>query len=279
MDPVLTADQPAAPGGAPAASAPPAAPEAANPATSPAGEPTTQAFKPAYESQLSKRLQSPEIYAKLATTGGPNLDHLADAYLKSTEELTKLKASEEALKARTALPGKDAKEEDWNPIWETLGWPKDKAEYKFDRSGELKDLPQLPGLDEKLAEIFHRLKVPKTMAEGFFKEQSKLTLEMLKGVRAEREAQAAAGKKDFEKLAGRGYDEAVADLEQTAKTFFGEEDWKTFLTTPLANRAGFMFKLIGLKKAMSDSPIVTGGGATGQTEPKTAREALKQALS
>ncbi len=256
---------------APAASV---APTEANPApAAPNGENTAAQApaKPAWMAQLPKDLLDDADLSQF-----DKLDKLARTY-KDTRG--KLSEAEKRLSETTAVPGKDATPEQIDAFWKTMGKPDAPDGYQFDRSGELEKVPQLPGLDEWTKELYHKLNLPKDVAESLQKENGKKSLELMNAIREKREADAAQGLKDLEKLWGREAPQKKAELEQVAKKFFGDEEWKQFADSPLANSAKFLDRLAGLKRYMSDSPIHTGSGAAGATEPKTHMDALKQALS
>lgn len=257
-----------------AATAAPTAP-ATNPAPAAAPEGVTtpaQELELAYQSQLGKPLlENKEALAKLAKAGR-KIDNLADSYLKSQEEL-------ESYKTRTMAPGKDATPEQINAFWKAMGRPDAPDGYQFDRSGELEALPKLPGLDEFTAELYHKLNLPKDVAETLWKENAKKTKELMAEMKAQREAAAQEGVKELEKLWGREAPQKREELLQVAKKSMDPKDFQAFADSPLANSASFLNWMSGFKKYMSDSPIITGSGAAGPSEPKDYKDALKQALS
>jgi hypothetical protein len=236
----------------------------------PQGESTQAPAKPAWMAQLPKDLMDdPEL------SQHDKLDKLARSW---KEQGGKLKELDERLKKTSAVPAKDAPPEEWNKFWQQLGRPDDPKGYALNRDGEFADLPKLEGLDEFTADLYHRLNLPKGVAETLWQENAKKTLELMNEIKAQREAEAKAGLKDLEVMWGREAPAKRAELERVATQFFGEEDWKVFVQTPLANNAKFIDKLAKLQRAMSDSRIVSGGGASGSPEPQTVRESLAGAL-
>ena len=239
--------------------APPASPTApvADPANkaAPQGE-STPSFDPAsiaFGSQLPKRLQTPEVYAKLTPTG-TKLENLVDGYLSATEKLAQLEG-------RTAVPGKDAKPEEIEAFWKSMGRPDAPAGYQFDRSGEFEKVPKLPGLDEFTADLFHRHNLPKDVAESLWKENAKKSLELLAQIKTQREANADQGIKDLEKLWGRDMPQRKTEFDGVFKSFLGERLTKAFLGTDLANDAEFIDKMASLKSYLSNARTIPGGPA------------------
>lgn len=253
------------------------------PAPSAESQPTFKPEDVVYYTQLPKELQTPETGAKLAKAG-KTLGHLAGEYLKALE-------NQEKLSGKVVLPDDNAKPEDWEPVWSRLGVPKDKSGYdKFDRAGEFKDLPALDGLDDELAELAAKHKIPKKAYEGFRADQSRLTLRILAKSKADFEAAQAAAlekkkseglaaAKAFQDLAGTSRDEAVVELRQIVKDrqVMSESDWKAIEDGPLGNSPTFLMFLRGMRKAMSETPVASAAGP-GSAAPNTVRGAIKEAL-
>ena len=249
-----------APGTPPPGTPPPGAPGAAPPAGEPSGE-----FKPAYESQLSKRLQNPEIYAKLASAGGPNLDHLVDAYLTVSEKAKQFDG-------RVLVPVEGDKPEAWDPVWKQLGVPESDDGYQFDRSGEFKDLPTFDGLDAWQKQTFRELKLTAHQGSELFKRNATKTLELAKAIKAQAEARATECVRTLEAAHPKDYATWRSDFNKTIEGFFGKENMADPWNNPV-----FIEKLASLGVHMRDATI-HGGGAPGKSEPTTVRGALADAL-
>jgi len=244
-----------------------------DPATAaPQGEntPAQSTAKPAWMAQLPKDLLDDADLSQF-----DKLDKLARTY-KDTRG--KLSEAEKRLAETTAIPGKDATPEQISAFWKAMGRPDAPGGYQFDRSGELSELPTLPGLDEFTADLYHRMNLPKDVAEALWKENGKKTTQLMSAIKAQREEAAQAGVMELEKLWGREAPQKREELLQVAKKSMDPNDFQQFSESPLANSASFLNWMSGFKKYMSDSPIITGSGAAGPQEPKTSEQALAQAL-
>lgn len=99
-----------------------------------------------------------DVKTMVQTKGYKSIDDLGVAYINS----------EKAIGAdKIALPGKDAKPEDWNPVFERLGWPKEAKGYEFKKPEKL---PDGFAYDDKLADAFramaHKRQLTATQAAG-----------------------------------------------------------------------------------------------------------------
>ena len=238
-DPLLTA---ATSQGGTVTPATPVQPAPAEPANPQPGQ------KPAWMAQLPKDLlDDPEL------SQHDKLEKLARSWKDQGGKLKELEA-----KVSTAIPGKDAKPEDWDKFYASLGRPEKPDGYQFSRDGDLKDLPKLPGMDEWTAETYYKLGFTKTQAEALFAENAKKTLAVLADMKAQNAAKAAECTKSLEQTWGRDFQAKRMDLEQSVKTFFGEDGAKEFFASPLANNPAFLDRLAGLNRYMKDAPFRTG---------------------
>ncbi len=99
-----------------------------------------------------------DVRTMVQTKGYKSPDDLGLAYINA----------EKAIGAdKIALPGKDAKPEDWNPVFERLGWPKEAKGYEFKKPDKL---PDGFAYDDKLGEAFrgmaHKHRLTATQAAG-----------------------------------------------------------------------------------------------------------------
>lgn len=99
-----------------------------------------------------------DVRAMVTTKGYKSADDLGVAYINA----------EKAIGAdKITLPGRDAKPEDWNPVFERLGWPKDPKGYEFKAPDKLPDGFKY---DDKLGEAFrgmaHKHLLTATQAAG-----------------------------------------------------------------------------------------------------------------
>jgi hypothetical protein len=238
-----------APAGGPA----PVATETPATTAAPTGESTqSQApAKPAWMAQLPKDLLDDADLSQF-----DKLDKLARTYKETRGKLSEAEAS------LAALPKA----------------PEKASDYTFKREGELAEVPVLPGLDEFTAETYHKLGLTKAQAEALFEANGKKTLEVMRQLKEAKEAQRTTAMKALEHQWGPEAPSIRAGLEQVAKGYFGENVWNKVANSDLGNDPEFLTKLAGLQKALSDTPILTGGLTSGQTEPKTVRDALRAAL-
>lgn len=103
---------------------------------------------------------------------------------------------------KIVLPGKDAKPEEWDPIFEKLGRPKDPTGYQFP---EVKDRPYTEGdkaLQGAFAPIAHKLGLSQAQVAGIVEFQTGLAV---KGIEAATKG-AADAEAALRKEHGDGYD-------------------------------------------------------------------------
>jgi len=193
-------------------------------------------------------------------TGGPNITHLADAYLKSQEEIS-------VFAGRTYLPGKDATPEELKAFRTAFGVPETREGFQFDRTGDLGTVPSLPGLDDFYADTFIEVGLSKEQGEKLDKALRTKTLELIKAAKEGAEAKAKDGVKELQKRWGRDYDQKRLDLEKTLADYYGPEVSREILASPLANNPDFLDLTAGLRKYMADAVIHKGGGGSGDANP------------
>lgn len=195
-------------------------------------------------------------------------DHHQVKTAKDVNDLIKWGVNAEKLVGadKLVLPGKDAKPEEWEPIYDKLGRPKDPAGYQFP---EVKDRPYTEAdkaLQGAFAPIAHKLGLSQAQVAGIVAFQTELAV---KGIEVATKG-AADAEAELRKEHGDGYDayvdganKALAMVLNAAKMPVEEfRQMKLADGTYLGDNPRMM-KLFGAIGATISETAFQGGGGGG----------------
>jgi hypothetical protein len=209
------------------------------------GAKSGQAQLPPWAAQLPKDLQTDESTTRFATIG--------DLW-KSYREL------EGKIGSSIALPGKDAKPEDWAAFWEKCGRPKNPGEYALQK---IKDLPQglEYGDDAGYRARAHALGLTKEQAEGMYAFINEDTLARYKDLVQAQQRKAEETELSLRKEWGKDFEAKYESMRRAVTTFGNEEVLSLFGQTGLTNdpRIARMFAKIG--EALGEGAFVEDDGS------------------
>jgi hypothetical protein len=162
---------------------------------------------------------------------------------------------------KLVVPGKDAKPEDWEPVYDKLGRPKDPKDYKIERPKELpQDFPYNANIVESFRPVAHKLGLTNAQAQGLhdwvvaqnIQQHVEGTQERAKA----NEQNLAALKKEW----GKDFDQKSALAARAVRAFGSDALSAWFDKTGLGDDANFIRLFSNIGSAMGESRIVTGQG-------------------
>lgn len=173
------------------------------------------------------------------------------------------------------LPGKDGKPEDWAPVWDKLGKPKDAKEYQI-------EMPKTGG-DEKFAEwargTFHKLNLPRGMAEALAKEWNAYAAGLEQQHGTAREAALGESRVALTKEWGAAEQQNVGIAKQAAVAL-GVDKATIDKLEDAMGYAGVMKFFHGLGAKTGEAAFVTGdnrgGGGFGVKTPEAAKARIAE---
>lgn len=230
------------------------------PATPPATPPVAGGAKPWYDGAPT------EVAAFVQTKGWDNPLKVVDSY----RNLEKMLGAD-----KIALPGKDAKPEDWAQVWNKLGRPEAPNQYK---------LPTVEGVEldkakvEAVSKMMHETGITQTQAErlfGWYAGDMKAALDAHKQSEEVRKTQAT------EALKGEWKDKFDAQLDLAKRAFntFADDKLKEFVSSSgLGDNPDFirlMNKIgSGMMEDTAHGRAAQGGFASGS--PAAAQAEIQQ---
>jgi hypothetical protein len=172
------------------------------------------------------------------TAGSPPVNQpfystFEDADLKGFAELKKLNSPADAVKGWQSaekllgvpaeqllrIPGADAKPEDFNPIYDRLGRPKDATEYKL-------PIPEGDNGEfaKKMAPILHKHGLTSRQAEGLANDWNGVMIETAKTMAEEQNIQETADLESLKKEWGGAYDQRVELGRRAVRQFAPDQE-------------------------------------------------------
>jgi hypothetical protein len=163
---------------------------------------------------------------------------------------------------------------DMAAIWERLGKPKEAKEYKIEVPKELGD----EKFNEWAKETFHKLNMPRGMAEGFInalsERQKGALLEMTDNKLAKVKADETALKKDW----GQAFEQNSNIANQAAAKFGISKEELTSLGNSLGPAKAMKF-LHKLGEGIGEASFVTGNTApSGHMTPEQAKTQIRELI-
>lgn len=182
--------------------------------------------------------------------------------------------------SKVAVPGKDAKPEDWERFWDAAGRPKDANGYQIERPkdlpmgyvyndamvNEFKDIAHKAGYTPAQVQVGHDFLVAKGL-EMFNAQAAQ--------VAREREAGMAMLRKDW----GPGFDQKASLALSAVEQFGGEPLKQWFNQTGLGDDAQFIRLFHAIGSALGESKFVAGDGSSAPPTGKAGAKAEIERLS
>lgn len=208
-----------------------------------------------------------DVKTMVQTKGYKSIDDLGVAYINS----------EKAIGAdKIALPGKDAKPEDWNPVFERLGWPKDPKGYEFKPPAADK-LPQGFKYDESLAAAFrtmaHKRQLTAAQAAGVHDDFVAMMADVHTKTAGDIQVRNFEGRQALEKEFGAATATKFEAANRALKFFGGDELVKVLEKAGLQSDPAMVKAWAKIGEALGEKGAAGMGGGAGGGFSKTPDEA------
>lgn len=178
---------------------------------------------------------------------------------------------------KVAIPGKDAKPEEWDNYFKKLGRPDNADGYGL----KLPDnLPPGVSIDAEglkaIAAAAHKLGVPKTQMEGLFNEVMTLQTKQAEELSKEFYLDPAVSEAKMKEVFGQAFDQRLAEVQQFLAPMFEKMPWvREYLDkTGLTNSAPLVVLFAEAAAATRESGQPQNGKPAGKVTPNEAQAEL-----
>lgn len=171
-----------------------------------------------------------------------------------------------------AIPGKDAKADDFVAVMDQLGRPKDASEYKLPDVKLPDGLPKNEALENGFKSLAHKAGLLPFQVEGLYKWYAESQVAEYNQLVKERTDARQAAEASLRKEWGKAYDANIAMNDRIWKQF-ADDDFKTFMDeSGLGNDPRFHKFMANVSKNFSPDSIGGDRGLTTKTPDEAVRE-------
>jgi hypothetical protein len=158
---------------------------------------------------------------------------------------------------KIALPGKDAKPEDWNRVWDKLGRPATPDKY------DLKDAPKLPDGapydyegEKVFLKDFHDLGITQSQAKGLIARYRERVGGQLQSYEQTQATQRETAIAELRKEYGQAFDQKTAKAAQYVKAVAGDKAGE--IIGKYGNDPAFIRFVVDASKSMQEDSVAIG---------------------
>jgi hypothetical protein len=171
-----------------------------------------------------------------------------------------------------AIPGKDAKAEDYVAVMDQLGRPKEATAYKLPEIKLPEGLPKSEAMENAFKGVSHKVGLLPFQVEGLYKWYSEATAADYTNLVNERKAARDNAETTLRTTWGKAYDANAALADKVWKAN-ADDDFKAFMDeSNLGNDPRFMKFMVSMAKKFGEDSIGNDGGTGTKTPDEATRE-------